>query len=894
MANPQQFAMQYGPIAAQVGQRLGVDPTILLGQWGLETGWGKSVVPGTNNLGNIKDFTGGGVGATDNMTGSRDNYRQFDTPEAFGDHFAGLIERKYPNAVGAGGDPQAFAQALKAGGYAEDPAYPNKIAAVTNTVRKQPGVMDQIAAAIFPAAQAGTLPGGNPFDQFDSPAGQVASNPFDQFDSPVDSVRTSQDGKGDSVSWVEQDSRPLAERIGGGIAEAGRQVGLTARYGLEGLGQAAQIGTEPIRQAVNPLLRMAGLPEASQTGATMSSFADTLGLPRPQGANERVVGDAARLIAGAGGIAGGAGALARGATGLTQAAMRGLAANPGQQLASAAGAGAAGGSVREAGGGPVAQAVAGLAGGLAASAALNAGQRAASAVGRHLPVIGSARPQQVEQQITLTMNRSGVDWKEVPERVRQQVREEISTALKSGDDLNGDAVRRLVDFKRIEGATPTRGTLTLDPVQLTREKNLAKSAANSSDTGLQGLARIENENNSALVRALNNQGAGAADDAVATGQRVIDQVQSGIDARKSNIGALYSAARDSQGRSFPLDGASFTQRADKALHDALLGGALPADVRNHLNKIAMGEVPFTVDYAEQLKTAMGNIQRASSDGQTRMALGVVRQALDDTPVLGLGQQTGAAGARAVNPGNLPAIPGDATIGEDAIAAFNQARAANREMMQWVESSPAIKAIYEGKAAPDNFVNKYIIGAASTSKDINVLSQAVRANPAVGDTVKANIASYLKDKALGGAADEVGNFSPSKYNGALKAIGDRKLGAFFSPEEIEQLKAIGRVGSYMKVQPAGSAVNNSNSGALLLGRGLDLLDTISSKVPLLGIGPTIQGVIRGTQQGSAQRIAPSLLNAAPRLPFSSRVGPAALYGGLLSGAAIPPGQDDRRP
>lgn len=158
MASPLQFASQYGPIAAQVGQRLGVDPTILLGQWGLETGWGKSVIPGTNNLGNIKDFSGSGVGAVDNMTGSNDKYRAFDTPQAFADHYASLIERKYPNAVGAGNDPQAFAVALKQGGYAEDPAYINKVAAVTNTVRQQPGIMDQIAAAIFPAAQAGTLP----------------------------------------------------------------------------------------------------------------------------------------------------------------------------------------------------------------------------------------------------------------------------------------------------------------------------------------------------------------------------------------------------------------------------------------------------------------------------------------------------------------------------------------------------------------------------------------------------------------------------------------------------------------------------------------------------------------------------------------------------------------
>lgn len=69
MATPDEFKRQYGALADQVGRALGVDPNVLIGQWGLETGWGKSVIPGTHNLGNIKDFSGAGTAATDNMTG---------------------------------------------------------------------------------------------------------------------------------------------------------------------------------------------------------------------------------------------------------------------------------------------------------------------------------------------------------------------------------------------------------------------------------------------------------------------------------------------------------------------------------------------------------------------------------------------------------------------------------------------------------------------------------------------------------------------------------------------------------------------------------------------------------------------------------------------------------
>jgi hypothetical protein len=156
-SNPTDFAKVYGPAAERAGKTLGVDPSMLLGQWGLETGWGKSVIPGTNNLGNIKDFAGGGVAATDNMTGSKDKYRAYDSPEAFADDFASLIQRKYPGAVGAK-DPLSFAKALKEGGYAEDPRYVDKVVQASRMAGSTPNpVMKAVGdavGAVIPSANA--------------------------------------------------------------------------------------------------------------------------------------------------------------------------------------------------------------------------------------------------------------------------------------------------------------------------------------------------------------------------------------------------------------------------------------------------------------------------------------------------------------------------------------------------------------------------------------------------------------------------------------------------------------------------------------------------------------------------------------------------------------------
>ena len=672
-----------------------------------------------------------------------------------------------------------------------------------------------------------------------------------------------------------EDAPPLAVRAGNKLKGIPRQLGLTARYGIEGLANLAQIGTEPIRFLTDRLTNNTG--KTKPLGQMASEFSDWAGLPTPQGANERVIGDASRLVAGAGGL-GMAGRAAQGLGGAVGRAGEVFAANPMMQAGSAAGAGLAGGSAREAGAGPWTQAGAALLGGIAVPMA---GQALAGA-GRSLvntarKELDALRPiqtqnQQVDQQISLVLQRQGINWAEIPERIKQPMRAEVAQALDTGGTLNPDAVRRLLDFSTV-GATPTRGMLTQDPVQITREMNLAKTGANSTDMGLQRLPNLQNQNTGVLLRNLDNAGAANAPDNFATGQRVLGALRSNADASRGRINDLYSAARDTSGRSANLDGFAFTQRASQMLDEGLLGGALPKSVEDHLNNIASGKVPFTVDYAEQLKTAIGKLQRATMDGQQRMALGVVRRALDDTPL-----QPGAT----VNPGNLPAVngtvpPSPATMGAESIQAFNRARQANRAFMQRVESTPALAAAMDD-AQPDRFVQQFITGQGATVRDVEALRRAVATDPQALEAVKSNIVGHLRSAATN-ATEDVTKFSPANYNKALNNIGERKLSAFFSPEEIRKLRAVGRVGTLMTAQPSGSAVNNSNSGALLLGRGLSALDSITSRLPL-GLNTMIQGTLRGAQQSQAMNVPRSLIEIPEAAPMSMRLGAPAIYGGLL--------------
>jgi len=110
-----------------------------------------------------------------------------------------------------------------------------------------------------------------------------------------------------------------------------RQVGLTARYGMEGLGQVADIVGSPLNMLIN---RATG----SQLGTpsqSMSNFATMLGLPQPQTGFERGIGNVTRAVAGIPAM-GGAGGLLQQAPNLTaQVVGRGLAAQPIAQMAGA-------------------------------------------------------------------------------------------------------------------------------------------------------------------------------------------------------------------------------------------------------------------------------------------------------------------------------------------------------------------------------------------------------------------------------------------------------------------------------------------------------------------------------------------------------------------------------
>jgi hypothetical protein len=151
------------------------------------------------------------------------------------------------------------------------------------------------------------------------------------------------------------------------LTQVGRQVGLTGRYAMEGVANAVGVVTNP----VTAMLEQATGRDLQTVPELASRGADAMGLPKPRGAMENVVGAASRGVAGAVPFIGAGAAMSGAASPVTQAVGRGMAAQPAAQLASGAGGSGAAEVVNQEGGGQAAQLAASLVGGVAGSALAN-------------------------------------------------------------------------------------------------------------------------------------------------------------------------------------------------------------------------------------------------------------------------------------------------------------------------------------------------------------------------------------------------------------------------------------------------------------------------------------------------------------------------------------------
>ena len=151
-STPQGFIDKLRPHAEAVARAVGVPAQFLLGQAGLETGWGKSQPKSANgasshNLFGVKagkSWKGAVVEATTTeYIGGKtvktvERFRSYASyTEAFQD-FAALLRgnQRYANALASARDAGSYATNMQRAGYATDPQYAAKLAHAIQTVAR--------------------------------------------------------------------------------------------------------------------------------------------------------------------------------------------------------------------------------------------------------------------------------------------------------------------------------------------------------------------------------------------------------------------------------------------------------------------------------------------------------------------------------------------------------------------------------------------------------------------------------------------------------------------------------------------------------------------------------------------------------------------------------------
>jgi hypothetical protein len=315
---------------------------------------------------------------------------------------------------------------------------------------------------------------------------------------------------------------------------------------------------------------------------------------------------------------------------------------------------------------------------------------------------------------------------------------------------------------------------------------------------------------------------------VENGQSLINSYLDLDIARKADIDAKYLALRDAAGGQIPIDGVKFADNAFASLRKELKTEFLPTGIRSQLDAFKKGE-PMTFEQFEAMRTNLASEMRKADragDGNAEFALGKVREALEDLPLVG---ET-----------------------KELKVLADSARSAAKQRFDTLESDKAYKAAVNGKVAPDDFINKFVING--KKNDIDKMVAHLGADSQAREVMAAGIVNWLKSKA-NILNDGSGTFSQKGFNQALQSV-DPKILNIVGPEVNQQLKALGNTARNIQERPPGAYVNESNTFVSALGeKAANIAETGANVLiggGLIPVGTMTRNAVTGAKESAKVR------------------------------------------
>ncbi len=406
----------------------------------------------------------------------------------------------------------------------------------------------------------------------------------------------------------------------------------------------------------------------------------------------------------------------------------------------------------------------------------------------------------VEVIINQTLQRAGIDHAHVGQEVIDGIKAEVSRAMAAGGAQNPEAVANRA-AANVVGTRLTQGQEARNPLQWSDERSIAQAsggqeladqyqnALRTSGGRLQGMQPVPPMNTPAA------------------GRRVMEPLADANQRGSQMVRALYTQAENAPGNPQFVGSRGFVDDVTEAFRRQRLLRNIPPQVQSVLDDAASGR--YSVRTASQDLQVLNGLIRQLGDTPEGVAARIARDRLDNS----LGASL-----------------------TEADTFYRTARQAAAQRAGIEEAIPALRAVRDGSATPDDFMRKFVYGA--TQEEARSLRDFLnRADPQAWQQVKSQVVEDFRQAA--GATDlgDTSRFSQAGFNKMLNSMRqDGTLDVYFAPQEVTLLNSIGRVTKAVQEPPAGVNMTGFAGAAKLRSLFGSLMERIGSPVAKAVVAP----------------------------------------------------------
>ncbi len=437
-----------------------------------------------------------------------------------------------------------------------------------------------------------------------------------------------------------------------------------------------------------------------------------------------------------------------------------------------------------------------------------------------------------EQLVDDQIRKARAEGLNISQATRQGLIDEVEKRGGKLTDPLATARKELLEKYNIEG---TQAQISRDPFIWRAEREAGKHNSSLNDVHIENHKQLDD-----LMQDLINGTGGKRSSAYDKMDETFNTLREVDTQAKDNINQLYDKAKQNMGGDVELNTHRLTQNIEQEMIDEGVDDYLSNSfIKKMLDDFNSNALPYKM--AEQKIRAIGKRMSRTTDGNERYALGVLKKHLEKE-VQGSIDDI-ANGVVPMPNGNLASANQEMQMAKNAF----------KSHIQNVENTPALKGAIDG-VAPDKAFDKYVLkgNASDIVRMVDTLKKSPQGQQNIVD-LQAEMIEYLAKKAK---PDDNAPFSLTKFKNELNKIGDHRLRALLSKQQLDRLRDIEKVADILLREPIGSHVNHSNTasvGAILIKQLMGLVN-VGGRLPggnlLLG---TAEGIGNAYKAGAGAKM-----------------------------------------